>query len=210
MRVLRSPEGPLDETDSAERLITFEDLLTHRAGLTYGDFHRGPISRAYREALGNEVRLAAGGAAGGKLQAYAARVQPLLRAAEEADAKVDAAMAELEREVGKKTDDAKATVARETSNMVNYTVQLDKLDGEARQVVGEVAMRNFVFVRDRLRNIVLRADVGITEEAWEVREEQMTRVRNLQVERSREDRLLKEELNEVLDDSGDAEDEKEK
>src|SRR3954470_13710768 len=27
MRVLRSPDGPLDETDPAERLITFEDLL---------------------------------------------------------------------------------------------------------------------------------------------------------------------------------------
>jgi CubicO group peptidase (beta-lactamase class C family) len=55
MRVLRSPNGPLDETDPAERLITFEDLLTHRAGLTYGDFHRGPISQAYREALGGDI-----------------------------------------------------------------------------------------------------------------------------------------------------------
>ncbi len=55
MRVLRSPDGPLEETDSAERLITFEDLLTHRAGLTYGDFHRGPISQAYREALGGDI-----------------------------------------------------------------------------------------------------------------------------------------------------------
>jgi CubicO group peptidase (beta-lactamase class C family) len=55
MRVLRSPEGPLTETDPAERLITFEDLLTHRAGLTYADFHRGPISQAYREALGGDI-----------------------------------------------------------------------------------------------------------------------------------------------------------
>jgi CubicO group peptidase (beta-lactamase class C family) len=55
MRVLRSLGGPLDETDPAERLITFEDLLTHRAGLTYGDFHRGPISQAYREALGGDI-----------------------------------------------------------------------------------------------------------------------------------------------------------
>jgi len=55
MRVLRSPGGPLDETDPAERLITFEDLLTHRAGLSYGDFHRGPISQAYREALGGDI-----------------------------------------------------------------------------------------------------------------------------------------------------------
>jgi CubicO group peptidase (beta-lactamase class C family) len=55
MQVLRSPDGPLDETDPAERLITFEDLLTHRAGLTYGAFHRGPIARAYREALGDDI-----------------------------------------------------------------------------------------------------------------------------------------------------------
>ncbi len=55
MRVLRSADGPLDETDPAERSITFEDLLTHRAGLTYGDFHRGPIAQAYREALGGDI-----------------------------------------------------------------------------------------------------------------------------------------------------------
>ena len=55
MRVLRSPDGSLDETDPAERPITFEDLLTHRAGLTYGDLHRGPIARAYREALGGDI-----------------------------------------------------------------------------------------------------------------------------------------------------------
>jgi CubicO group peptidase (beta-lactamase class C family) len=55
MRVLRSPNGPLDETDPAERPITFEDLLTHRAGFTYGDFHRGPIAQAYRDALGGEI-----------------------------------------------------------------------------------------------------------------------------------------------------------
>ena len=55
MRVLRSPEGPLEETDECARPITVEDLLTHRSGLTYGDFHRGPIGRAYREALGLDL-----------------------------------------------------------------------------------------------------------------------------------------------------------
>jgi tetratricopeptide (TPR) repeat protein len=166
------------------------------------------VRRAYREALGNEVRLSASGAAGARLQGYAQRLVPLLQQADDADAKVDAALATLAVEVNKKTEQARDTVQRETSAVVGYTIQLDKLDGEARRVVGEVAMRNFGFVRDRLRNIVLRADVGITEEAWEVREEQQTRVRSLQVERAREDRLLKEELNEVLDDSGDSEEEK--
>ena len=38
LRVLRDPNGPLDQTDAAERPITFGDLLTHRSGLTYGEF----------------------------------------------------------------------------------------------------------------------------------------------------------------------------
>ena len=54
MRVLCDPEGPLDQTDEA-RPITFRDLLTHRSGLTYGDFHRGPIGRAYAETLGTQI-----------------------------------------------------------------------------------------------------------------------------------------------------------
>src|SRR5258705_8656075 len=45
MRVLRSSTGTLNQTDPAERLITFEDLLTHRSGLTYGDWHSGPIAK---------------------------------------------------------------------------------------------------------------------------------------------------------------------
>jgi CubicO group peptidase (beta-lactamase class C family) len=55
MKVLRSPNGPMNDTEDAKREITFEDLLTHRAGLTYADFHRGPISDAYRDTLGGEI-----------------------------------------------------------------------------------------------------------------------------------------------------------
>src|SRR5579862_3891931 len=55
MQVLRSPDGPLSATDPAERPITFDDLLTHRAGFTYADFHQSPIGDAYRESLGGEI-----------------------------------------------------------------------------------------------------------------------------------------------------------
>jgi CubicO group peptidase (beta-lactamase class C family) len=55
LRVLRDPEGPLDQSDEAARPITFRDLLTHRSGLTYGDFHRGPIGRAYTNGLGATI-----------------------------------------------------------------------------------------------------------------------------------------------------------
>jgi CubicO group peptidase (beta-lactamase class C family) len=55
LRVLRDPNGPLDQTDAADRPITFGDLLTHRSGLTYGQFHRGPIARACADALGGQI-----------------------------------------------------------------------------------------------------------------------------------------------------------
>jgi CubicO group peptidase (beta-lactamase class C family) len=55
MRVLLDPNGPLDHTVPAQRAITFRDLLTHRSGLTYPEFHRGPIGRAYAETLGATI-----------------------------------------------------------------------------------------------------------------------------------------------------------
>jgi tetratricopeptide (TPR) repeat protein len=168
------------------------------------------VRRAYRDALNREADLASRGAGGGNLAAYARRITPLLRAADAADAQLEGAMRALESEVARKSSALQQTVAQETANVVNYSVRLEALDREARLVVGEVAMRNFGLVRDRLKSIVLRADVGITEQAWEVREEQLTRVRSLQIERAREERLLREELNEVLDDSGDPEEEKDK
>ena len=55
MRVLRKPAGALDQTEPVARPITFADLLTHRAGLTYADFQSGPIVQAYKEALGADI-----------------------------------------------------------------------------------------------------------------------------------------------------------
>jgi CubicO group peptidase (beta-lactamase class C family) len=55
MNVLRRADGALDDTVEAERPITFEDLLTHRSGLTYGDPHRSPLCAAYRERLGGDI-----------------------------------------------------------------------------------------------------------------------------------------------------------
>jgi CubicO group peptidase (beta-lactamase class C family) len=55
MQVLSSPDSPLEDTYPAVRRITFEDLLTHRSGLTYGPFHAGPIADAYETALGGDI-----------------------------------------------------------------------------------------------------------------------------------------------------------
>jgi CubicO group peptidase (beta-lactamase class C family) len=52
MRVLKNPDGPLDDTVPSPRPITVEDLLTHRAGLAYSFTSTGALEKAHVEALG--------------------------------------------------------------------------------------------------------------------------------------------------------------
>jgi CubicO group peptidase (beta-lactamase class C family) len=47
MTVLVDPEGPLDKTEPARRLITIDDLMTHRSGLAYAFSVPGPLGRGY-------------------------------------------------------------------------------------------------------------------------------------------------------------------
>jgi hypothetical protein len=155
----------------------------------------------FRELLEREVQLAAGGAAGsGGAQRFAAQTVPVLSQAREYEAQLGAALKQLEAQVAARAAQLEEKVETERRNLATYQQQLDAFDGEARDLVGHVAQRNFGLVRDKLRGIVLRADVGVTEQAWEVREEELDRVRSLQTERARQEQLLDEELKEVRDD----------
>jgi CubicO group peptidase (beta-lactamase class C family) len=52
MRVLRRPDGPLDDTYAAPRAITIEDLMTHRSGLSYSFLAPGPLGGALMQKIG--------------------------------------------------------------------------------------------------------------------------------------------------------------
>ena len=52
MRVLKRPDGPLDDTYPAPRAITVEDLMTHRSGLTYGFTSGSPLAAALLQTFG--------------------------------------------------------------------------------------------------------------------------------------------------------------
>jgi len=157
----------------------------------------------FRDLLEREVQLASSGQAGSDGQRYAQRVNPILLQARSVEDRLIAAFNQLEGQVEGKIGELRGKIQAEQAKLEGYKTQLASLDGEARDLVGHVAQRNFLMVRDKLRGIVLRADVGITEQAWEVREEELDRVRNLQSERAREEQILDEELREVLDDAGD-------
>jgi tetratricopeptide (TPR) repeat protein len=161
------------------------------------------VRKRFKELFAREVALVASGQDDSDAVEYARSIQPLLARADVVDQRVAGLKEEIERTAVRQAEELRRKIDDEVALLETYAKSLEGLDGEARLVVGEVAMKNFALVRDRLKSIVLRADVGIVQEAWEVREEQRLRVRNLQRQRAREEQNLNDELREVLDDAED-------
>jgi tetratricopeptide (TPR) repeat protein len=160
------------------------------------------VRARFRQLLAREVQLAASGQADGDTAAYARTIGSVLAKADAVETRVEGIRRDLEGKVRGGAEELQRQVDAEAENIRVYADRLDTLDQNARLLVGEVAMKNFGLVRDRLKSIVLRADVGIVQQAWETREEQRYRVRDLQRERAREEQNLNDELREVLDDAG--------
>ena len=174
-----------------------------RAQIGLGDARYQNDAKArdqFREALEREVQLAGAGTAGSDARTFAGQASPVLGQARQYEASLVATISQIESQVAERSVALQQKIDVERVNVAGYQQQLDGYDNQARDLVGHVAQRNFGLVRDRLRGIVLRADVGITEQAWEVREEELDRVRSLQGERARQEQLLDEELKEVRDD----------
>ena len=185
-----------------------EQIALGRVQVGLGDprfLQDAQIRTRFRKVFEREVKLVASGAAGEDAAVYARQIGPLLSQARSVENTLNSVKSGIDSQVAEGSETLTEVVSEEMTNIDEYAGRLDALDNHARLLVGEVAMKNFSLVRDKLKDIVLRADVGIVQEAWELREEQRTRMRNLQRERAREEQSLNDELREVLDDSEDDE-----
>lgn len=191
-----------------KRIEDYRDAIENgRAQIGFGDqryVDDDDARKKFREVFSREVALVAAGQDSSSAGDYAKGIQSLLGRADIDEQRLDATRAKLEKQALEQAQQLRQKIAAEVVALETYAQNLDGLDQQARLLVGEIAMKNFALVRDRVKNIVLRADVGIVQQAWEVREEQRLRVRNLQRERAREEQNLNDELREVLDDSEDS------
>lgn len=189
-----------------ERMQSYRDAIEMgKVQIGFGDqryLDDDDVRARFKQLLAREVQLAASGQADSDTTAYARTIDALLAKADAVDTKLEGMRKDLEDKVRSGADELQRQVDAEAENIRAYAERLDTLDQNARLLIGEVAMKNFGLVRDRLKSIVLRADVGIVQQAWETREEQRIRVRDLQRERAREEQNLNDELREVLDDAG--------
>lgn len=184
-----------------------EDVETGRVQVGFGDRRYTEDERVrsrFRDLMDREVALIIAVRPSDDSVDYARSVAPVLAEARGTEGRLLEVVQALDAQVAIGADRLRRLVDEESERIEAFTQRLDALDQHARLLVGEVAMKNFANVRERLKSIVLRADVGIVQQAWELREEQQTRLRGLQRQRALEEQNLDDELREVFDDAGEA------
>lgn len=182
-----------------------EEVEKGRVQVGFGDRRYVEDARArerFRDLLDRELALIIEHQPRDKAANYARSIIPVLAEARALEQRLGEVEAALEAQVAEGAEKLRRLVDEESERIETFTERLDALDQHARLLVGEVAMKNFTSVRDRLEGIVLRADVGIVQQAWELREEQQNRLRDLQRQRALEEQNLDDELREVFDDAG--------
>lgn len=90
-------------------------------------------------------------------------------------------------------------VREEESRVAGFRERLGALEREAEDVVGNLIQQQFRQVRLQFYQIVMRADLGLVDVAWEEREEHNNRARLLAEEQNREISALNDEFSEVVE-----------
>jgi tetratricopeptide (TPR) repeat protein len=161
------------------------------------------VRNEFRRLFAEEVQLTLGGG-DPKARPFAQTIVATLRRIETLEGKLATAESALSTDVLEGARVLLEQVQAEAEALEGFAAELNTLDDGARVLVGEIARKNFERVRERIMRVVMRADVGLVQKSWEVREKQMRRVRALLRERAREDKFINDELREVLDDMGEA------
>jgi len=144
----------------------------------------------YRRLVEEERRLGGGNS----------RTEPLFQRMVGIEQNLDTHDRAIDAAVEERIADMRRIIDEERGNLTGYREALVDLEGETEVVVGAVTQATFVDVRDRFYDLVLRADVGRIDVAWQQREEHRMRVDMLTRERSREIQALDDEFRDIMDD----------
>lgn len=164
-----------------------------RLGVTLGDdqqVHQDEARAEYDSLLARERELT--GSTGTREDAYYARIAAV-------EARLGARDAEVDRVVGERVANMRRVVDEETQNVVGYRQVLSGLETETEDVVGGVTYATFQNVRHRFYDLVLRADVGRIDVAWQRREQHRVRIETLTRDRADELQRIDDEFREITE-----------
>ncbi|MBL8601101.1 MAG: tetratricopeptide repeat protein [Myxococcales bacterium] len=126
-------------------------------------------------------------------------VDSLLRRLDALDTAVNQFDERVNAQVDQRIGAIRQQVVDEERRVANYRDRLGSLEHEAEDVVGNLILRQFRDVQVQFYQIVMRADLGLVDVAWEQREEHNNRARMLAEEQNREISALNDEFTEVTE-----------
>jgi len=129
------------------------------------------------------------------------RIDSALGRTTNAQAKLQARDAEIDAVVATRVAEMNVVIDEESQKLVGYRARLGELEQDAVIVVGGVAYANYRKVQRRFYDLVLRADVGIVDVAWAIREEHRLNAERLTRDRARSLKALADEYRDITDEA---------
>ena len=152
-------------------------------------------SQAHQVIAEAEVRLTDPAAKAVIARAHAARERLDVLAK-----RTEAAKSALQARVRKKGDEIRDKVIAEQMLLQQYTGDVTRASGEARQLVGRIAFDSFRRVRSQFYDLVLKADVGVVDVAFTRKQDKTADIQKSASQKDRDLKQLDEEFKEVLRD----------
>ena len=106
----------------------------------------------------------------------------------------------IHQRVARKAQQLREQVMLEQKLIDDYTKETESVTGETRNLVGRIAFDSFKRVRQSFYDLVLKADVGVVDVAFQRKQDKTSSIQKLAGQKDRELKALDEEFKEVLKD----------
>jgi tetratricopeptide (TPR) repeat protein len=158
------------------------------------------IRQAYGELLMREegVLAPARGRLAGEKRELAGRLEGIRERVVQGQAEVAAFRERLRGLVDAKSQEIQRQVAAEKEIVSGYDRELGGVEASSERVAGEVAYENFKKVQRKVYDLVVKADSGITEIAWQEKERRYRKVKQLVQDKKTELKNIEGEFQDVL------------
>jgi hypothetical protein len=156
--------------------------------------YRDVVQKEHALLLALRERLGAG-RAGGEFDTLAQLMQRLVaveQTVESFDQRVD-------RDVEQRLSKIRTVLAEETTQVAKYETEAVTYGGQTDQVAGGMTYRGFQNVAKRFYEIIVRADVGIIDVAWALKDQKTKEVSRLVQQQKLDLKLLDDEFRGVLE-----------
>ena len=144
--------------------------------------------------LGNAIR----GRLSGPSRTRADQIASILDRARAAERQIDRFSGKIDAMVEERLKEYRTTVAEEQAHVAEYQRQLGGYEGETSDVGGGITAESFRNIAQRFYNIVVRADVGVIDVAWALKDARTQEKTRLLREQKRDLKLLDDEFKPVL------------